>query len=300
MQGETSFNEAADFMRQKYIFLLLALLGATSCFGQTLVDLRTQSKSIDFSALPSTRPVQVGTTLPATCQVGQLFFNSASPSGANLYGCSAPNIWTVESGGNSGGSGASGAGMASQLGDLQAIRTSATVLTIGANCSASTPCNVRFGGLVYSITAGATATVSGTGSGMLYVYVSNTGMLTVGNNVTVACNGCAAQSNIVSFPPDSVPIATWTVSNGQLDQTGGQDFRAIMSTKNLTAGAGVIVTDTNGTAMVSADSSLIGFHVGVPASSTSACTAGNWSYDANYIYVCVATNTWKRSALSSW
>jgi hypothetical protein len=159
---------------------------------------------------------------------------------------------------------------------------------------------VRFGGLVYSITAGATATISGTSSGMLYVYVSNTGMLTVGNNVTVACNGCAAQSNVTSFPADSVPIATWTVSNGQLDQTGGQDYRAILSTKNLTAGPGVIVADTNGTTMVSADSSLIGFHVGVPASSTSACTAGNWSYDTNYFYVCVATNTWKRSALSSW
>jgi hypothetical protein len=286
-------------MRQKYLLLLLALLAAGSSFGQTLVDLRTQSKSIDFSALPYTRPVQVGTTLPATCEVGQLFFNSAAAAGANFYGCAATNIWTVESGGGTG-SGNSGASMASQLGDLQAIRTSSTVLTVGANCSASTPCNVRFGSTIYSITAGATATVSGSSSGMLYVYVASSGMLTVGNNVGATCSGCAAQANVTSFPPDSVPIATWTVSNGTLDQSGGQDFRAVLGTKNLIAGPGVTAVDSNGTAVVSADTTLIGFHVATPTSSSSACTAGNWSYDNNYIYVCVATNTWMRSALSSW
>lgn len=37
-----------------------------------------------------------------------------------------------------------------------------------------------------------------------------------------------------------------------------------------------------------------------PASSTSACAAGQIAWDASYTYVCVAANTWKRSALSSW
>jgi len=32
--------------------------------------------------------------------------------------------------------------------------------------------------------------------------------------------------------------------------------------------------------------------------STSAGTAGQITWDANYIYVCTATNTWKRVALS--
>ncbi|MFZ0478892.1 MAG: hypothetical protein WAL71_07060 [Terriglobales bacterium] len=44
------------------------------------------------------------------------------------------------------------------------------------------------------------------------------------------------------------------------------------------------------------------FHVNLatPASSSAPCTAGQIGADANYVYVCVATNTWKRSALSSW
>lgn len=36
-----------------------------------------------------------------------------------------------------------------------------------------------------------------------------------------------------------------------------------------------------------------------PASSSEACTAGQFSDDANFHYVCTATNTWKRVALSS-
>jgi hypothetical protein len=44
-----------------------------------------------------------------------------------------------------------------------------------------------------------------------------------------------------------------------------------------------------------------GFHVNLatPASSSAPCTAGQIGADAKYVYVCVATNSWKRSALSS-
>jgi len=37
-----------------------------------------------------------------------------------------------------------------------------------------------------------------------------------------------------------------------------------------------------------------------PATSGATCTKGMISWDVNYIYVCTATNTWKRSALSTW
>ncbi len=303
MQGQTPSVRADDFMRQKHFLILLAFLLAGSCFGQTLVDLRTQSKSIDFSALPSTRPVQVGTALPTACQIGQLFFKADASAGANLYGCTANNIWAVESGGGSGGgsgSGSGGASMASQLGDLQAVRTAGNVLTIGGNCSAVTPCNVRFGSTVFSITSGATATISGNNTGMLLVYVAGGGMLTIGGNLSVACSGCSVQYGVTSFPADSVPIATWSVSNGLLDATGGQDFRAVLGTKNLIAGPGIVASDANGSAVISADTTLVGLHVAVPQNSSAACQAGAWSYDSNYFYVCVTSNTWRRSALSSW
>ena len=37
-----------------------------------------------------------------------------------------------------------------------------------------------------------------------------------------------------------------------------------------------------------------------PASSTAACNQGDVAWDANYVYVCVATNSWKRAGLASW
>lgn len=37
-----------------------------------------------------------------------------------------------------------------------------------------------------------------------------------------------------------------------------------------------------------------------PASASAAGNAGEICWDSNYVYVCVATNTWKRAALSSW
>jgi hypothetical protein len=37
-----------------------------------------------------------------------------------------------------------------------------------------------------------------------------------------------------------------------------------------------------------------------PSSASASGTAGQIRWDANYIYVCTATNTWKRVALSTW
>ena len=37
-----------------------------------------------------------------------------------------------------------------------------------------------------------------------------------------------------------------------------------------------------------------------PASSSATCSTGQIAWDASYMYVCVNTNTWKRSALATW
>ncbi len=43
-----------------------------------------------------------------------------------------------------------------------------------------------------------------------------------------------------------------------------------------------------------------GAPVSVPANASSSCVAGQWAYNTNYVYLCVAANTWRRAALSSW
>lgn len=39
---------------------------------------------------------------------------------------------------------------------------------------------------------------------------------------------------------------------------------------------------------------------GAPASASSPGSPGQIAWDAGYVYVCVATNTWKRASLTSW
>ena len=40
--------------------------------------------------------------------------------------------------------------------------------------------------------------------------------------------------------------------------------------------------------------------VAVPASASASGTAGQVAYDGEYFYICVATNTWIRAAMSDW
>lgn len=86
-------------------FAAMLLTGAAVVCGQTQVDLRTQSKTVDFTAAPETRPVKTGTALPATCTTGDLFFNTLAAAGANVYGCTAVNTWSLQSGGGGGAGG---------------------------------------------------------------------------------------------------------------------------------------------------------------------------------------------------
>src|ERR1051326_1162930 len=100
------------------------LMLAAGLHAQTKVDLETQSKNVDFSGMLSTKPFKSGTTIPATCTVGETFFKTDAPAGANVYGCTATNAWTVESGG--------GTITSTGLADLAVTMTSPTMLTLNA------------------------------------------------------------------------------------------------------------------------------------------------------------------------
>lgn len=45
---------------------------------------------------------QQGTALPATCQIGDTFFDSDATAGQNSYGCTALNTWTLQGDGTGG------------------------------------------------------------------------------------------------------------------------------------------------------------------------------------------------------
>lgn len=264
----------------------------------TTLNLQTQGRNPDFSAFPFTRPISVGSTLPSTCQLGQLYFNSAAAAGSNLYACTASNTWTLESVPASAPS-APGVTMASQLGDFAATLSNG-VLTIGANCSGTTPCNVRVGSAVYRFTNPASVTATSSTSGMAFGYIDGAGNLTVGGLPALNCTGCTYAPGVTSFPAGSLPLFTWTMTYGSFDVGGGTDFRAFLARKNLQSGAGILVTEAANVSTIAVDPSLVSLRVLTPPTSSSgSCSTGQFSFDSNYYYLCVGANTWKRAALST-
>lgn len=61
----------------------------------------------------------------------------------------------------------------------------------------------------------------------------------------------------------------------------------------VTVEAGVLTDPT-------ADMEEITYTATAPTTSTSAGTAGMWSYGSDYFYLCTATNTWRRFPLNDW
>src|SRR5215831_8516155 len=157
-------------------------------FGQAQLDLRTQTRNVDFSQAVSVRPFPTGTVLPNTCKTGEMFFKSDVPAGANLYACVAASVWTpVSQTGNT------GSAITTAPFDYQ---ISGAVLMIGTSCTYESACRVLVGSTMFSFPSPAAATLNG-GSGTAYVYVDVVGALTVGygsgaaqNNLT--CSGCTA------------------------------------------------------------------------------------------------------------
>lgn len=92
-------NPAASITAVKKQLIALTLaVGGGVVSAQTRLDLRTQTKSPDFSQTPSTFPVETGIALPAHCNPGQLFFLTSASSGSNLYGCVVRDAWVVQTG----------------------------------------------------------------------------------------------------------------------------------------------------------------------------------------------------------
>jgi len=66
-------------------------------------------------------------------------------------------------------------------------------------------------------------------------------------------------------------------------------------------GGNVGIGTTGPTALLDINSDIFRLRTSkTPASASASGNAGDICWDANYVYVCVATNTWKRAALTTW
>lgn len=154
-------------------------------------------------------PWQRGTGVPAmNCYTGQMFFRTDATAGSNIYGCTSPNVWTLQSGSGT------GTGRICTV-----VRSTTTLLTVAGNASASTPCIV--GPQALSYTSSKTFTISAaSGAAFVYVLWDGTGGITLGHNgLTVTTSGGTVTSGITAYPQDSIPLATVNATSGTWDVT---------------------------------------------------------------------------------
>jgi hypothetical protein len=98
--------------------------------------------------------------------------------------------------------------------------------------------------------------------------------------------GTGTTPSVTDFISDGV--SNWTVNSKTGHGAYVQDTGATMTNLNLTG----TVTITNGTFIYSNPT--------VPVLSTDTGTTGQIAWSSTYFYVCVATNTWVRTPLSTW
>lgn len=93
----------------RFYVLLLGLLAAYPITAQTQLDLKTQSKSVNFEGALSTKPLKSRSILPATCSTNEVILLTSAPAGSNIYVCVSTGNWapqgvsgtlTVQNGGN--------------------------------------------------------------------------------------------------------------------------------------------------------------------------------------------------------
>jgi len=277
--------------------------------AQTQVDLKTQTKNVDFTAAITTKPVKAGTALPATCAAGELFFKTNAAPGGNLYLCTAANTWTQN-----------GLPSASQATDflVTALGASATI-----QC---TVCKYGIGAKTFVVSSNLSAGgLTGTGgSATVFFYLNPTGTPQFGYDGTTVTGatltGLEGQTPITFFPGDSIPLATCVVAANQF--TACTDFRAVYRRSVAVAGSGIVVLEdpSSGLTTYAANPAVVGLlggsntwtgnndfsgtshstpaKTGTIANRPSTCAVGElyFATDAatagKNLHFCTAANTW--------
>lgn len=90
-------------------------------------------------------------------------------------------------------------------------------------------------------------------------------------------------------PPIKAPATNSSALTAFLDRLAQSTYLLWRKSRNPDLGANLI-----------AQFALFGVESDPPASATADGVAGTITWDSGFIYVCVATDTWKRVAIATW
>lgn len=289
-----------------------AVSGTVATLGNT----NTFTGRQDAGGAASTAPAKVGTSLPGTCTVGDLYFKSDATAGQNIYECQSTNTWTQQLNSGSGG-GSTGTSV-----------TSTTPVTVNANTTseqflmelslgagylnnAGQPFNI-YGAFIYSTPAAQTptitintrlCTVSGCGSGtnrLLASIVSTATVASVTNNsinfnLTAINHATGATGTLEVHGPLSIDLGALTTTadsifndvntavSGTIDLTAALfvDFTVTFSTN--AAGANSMTQRSGGVMPFAATAPLVNSVAG-----TTGTTLPDFTYSSNTLTAAAA------------
>jgi hypothetical protein len=134
----------------------------------------------------------------------------------------------------------------------------------------------------------------------------------VGNNVTKTVNIGTNTTNSSSITNinigNNVGVGTINLGNAAGSganqivniATGTQANKTLNFGTNSNGTTSIAIGSTLGTSTTTLNGNIIMSKTATPASATATGTTGTIVWDANYIYVCIATNTWKRMLITTW
>jgi len=128
------------------------------------------------------------------------------------------------------------------------------------------------------------------------------------NSVVIGGNtpiGLGANTTVIGTSATTLTRLFGDITTGT--DTASAAMHAIKTTEQLRLGYDAsnylsITVDAAGDALLKTSSNKIRLSdtARTPASASASGKAGEVCWDADYLYVCVAANTWKRAALSTW
>ena len=172
---------------------------------------------------------------------------SANANGGALTADAAGVISCSDDDGGAGG----GASAVSGLSDCRVSRNATTDLL-----DIETPCAVRIGSTVYTLSADAQIDLAAAQSGVALIYLAEDGALTAGLG-SMTADGCSniACNAASAFPATSVPLATWSATSGAWAAVG-TDHRG-WGRDVVKGGTGIQIADAAGVRTLSVASNVI-------------------------------------------
>jgi hypothetical protein len=203
MKNPYSVPAVALRARARGPLLALCVSGAWLCNGQTTIDLRTQTRNVDFSGAVSTRPVKTGTALPATCAAGEIFFKTTAAAGRNLYTCAPANQWSAIAGTAAGGGGNYAASFSGQTSVPLEHNLNTAAVTVQCFDSATPPALLEANRVTVADANRVDVTFIAAQSGTCVVSGGGTGGGTTGA-VVAAGDGLLSSGGVVRVNPAAV------------------------------------------------------------------------------------------------